>query len=114
MCRREASSMKAAWMIGAALLASVVPVLAHHSFSAEFDATKTVTLKGAVTKVEWYNPHIWVYLDSKDDSGKVSHWQCEGGAPNSLNRNGWTKDALKNGDQSTIEGTMAKDGSNTC
>jgi hypothetical protein len=60
------------------------------------------------------NPHIWVYLDVKDESGKTAHWQCEGGAPNSLTRNGWTKNALKEGDQITIEGSRAKDASNTC
>jgi len=92
----------------------VVPVLAHHSFSAEFDSTKPVTLKGSITKVEWLNPHIWLYLDVKDDAGKAVHWQCEGGAPNSLTRNGWTKNALKEGDAVTITGTLAKDKSSTC
>lgn len=91
-----------------------LPLLAHHSFAAEFDATKPVTVKGAVTKVEWTNPHIWIYLDNKDDTGTVSKWQCEMGSPNSLMRQGWRSDSLKQGDQITIEGTRAKDGSNTC
>ena len=67
-------------------------------------------LKGAVVKVEWQNPHIWLYLDAKDESGKTVRWQCEGGPPNTLTRNGWTKDALKEGDQITIDGFRAKDG----
>lgn len=98
---------------GLGLMASA-PLLAHHSFAAEYDRAKPITLTGAVTKVEWMNPHIWVYLDVKDESGKMAHWQCEGGAPNSLTRNGWTKNALKEGDQITIEGSRAKDASNTC
>ncbi|MGA2713642.1 MAG: DUF6152 family protein [Bryobacteraceae bacterium] len=89
------------------LLAIAGPVLAHHSFAAEYDGTQKVSLKGSIVKVEWMNPHIWIYLDAKDDSG-------EGGPPNSLTRSGWTKDALKTGDEVTIEGFRAKDGTNTC
>jgi Family of unknown function (DUF6152) len=96
------------------LLIPAIPVLAHHSFAAEFDGDKPIVLKGTVTKVEWMNPHIWVYLDVKDASGATAHWQCEGGPPNTLTRNGWTKDALKNGDSITIDGSLAKDGSKTC
>ena len=98
----------------AGMLALAIPVLAHHSFNAEFDEKKTITLSGAVTKVEWFNPHIWVYLDVKDANRTLQHWQCEGGAPNSLVRNGWTKNSLKTGDQITIDGYLAKDGSKTC
>ena len=102
-------------IVGAGLVAAMaLPVYAHHSFAAEFDASKAVTLVGSVTKVEWQNPHIWVYLDVKDDQGRVQPWQCEGGAPNTLTRNGWSKESLKFGEQVTIDGALAKDGSKTC
>ncbi len=96
------------------LLSAALPMLAHHSFAAEFDDSKKVMLKGSVVKVEWQNPHIWLYMDAKDEGGKVVRWQCEGGPPNTLTRNGWTRDALKEGDQITIDGFRAKDGTNTC
>lgn len=102
------------FLFGAGLVAAAaLPVYAHHSFAAEFDQTKQITLSGAVTKLEWMNPHIWLYLDVKADAG-VENWQCEGGAPNTLTRNGWSKASLKSGDQVTIEGFLAKDGSKTC
>src|SRR5438128_6207709 len=100
--------------LASALLMTVVPLWAHHSFAAEYDDKKPVSLKGAVTKVEWMNPHIWVYIEAKDEAGKSTAWQCEGGAPNALTRQGWTKDALKVGDSISIEGFRAKDGTNTC
>jgi hypothetical protein len=73
--------------------ASVHTLSAHHSFAAEFDINKPVTLTGTVTRVEWGNPHIWVYMEVKDDHGVAQPWQCEGGAPNTLTRNGWSKES---------------------
>ena len=96
------------------LLAAALPLLAHHSFAAEYDGNAKLTLKGTLVKIDWMNPHIWIYIDAKDDAGKTTRWQCEGGPPNSLTRNGWTKDAVKAGDEVTIEGFRAKDGTNTC
>jgi len=90
------------------LLAAVVPLIAHHSVDAEFDRSKPVTVTGTVTKVEWMNPHIWFYLDVKDSSGKMSKWQFEGGPPNALKRQGWSRTSLKEGDVVTVEAIMAK------
>ena len=94
------------------LLAAVVPVAAHHAFAAEFDANQPVTLKGAITKVEWTNPHIWIFVDVKGDDGKAVNWAVEGGAPNALFRRGFNKNSLAVGTEVVMEGYHAKDGSN--
>ena len=91
---------------------TVAPALAHHSFAAEYDRTKAIKFTGTVTKVEWMNPHIYYYVDVKDETGKVTNYAVEGGTPNSLRRQGWGKDSLKAGDTVTVEGFMAKNGSN--
>ena len=94
------------------LAASAMPVLAHHSFAAEFDSAKSVDFQGVVTKVEWMNPHVYFYVDVKDpQSGKVTNWGCEMGSPNGLTRQGWTRNTLKIGMLIRVEGSAAKDGS---
>jgi len=98
----------------AILLLVPISVTAHHAFAAEFDRAKPVKVQGSVVKMEWTNPHIWIYVDMKDEKGALTRWQCEGGSPNTLTRQGWSKDSLKQGDQVVIEGYRAKDGSNTC
>lgn len=97
---------------GMGLLVSAVPVWAHHSFEAEYDSKKPVEVKGTVTKMEWMNPHARFYVDVKDESGKVTSWNFELGSPNVLKRQGWARDSLKVGDVVTVEGYLAKDGSN--
>ncbi|HEV3331383.1 MAG TPA: DUF6152 family protein [Bryobacteraceae bacterium] len=100
------------WLIiafGAAL--AVTPAVAHHSFSAEYDSKKAVTLKGIVTKVDWMNPHVYFFIDVTDESGSITNWALEMGPPNGLQRSGWTRNTMKVGDEVIVQGTLAKDGS---
>jgi DNA/RNA endonuclease YhcR with UshA esterase domain len=94
----------------AGMLATALPVFAHHSFAAEYDASKPVELHGTVTKMEWTNPHARIYLAVKDANGTVTEWNLELASPNVLSRNGWTRHSLKEGDVVTVSGARAKDG----
>ena len=96
----------------ALIVSLAVPAFAHHSFAAEFDAKKAVKLQGTVTKMEWINPHAWIYLDVKNTDGSVTNWMVEAGAPNALLRRGWTKASLLPGTEILVEGYQAKDGAN--
>jgi Family of unknown function (DUF6152) len=98
-------------LLGLAGAVASTAAIAHHSFAAEFDATKKISFTGTVTKVEWRNPHAYFYVDVEDDKGKVQNWGLELGSPNGLMRRGWTRNSLKAGDMVTVQGTRARDGS---
>ena len=93
------------------LLAGSVPLLAHHSFAAEFDAGKAIRLTGALTKIEWTNPHTYFYIDVKEENGSVVKWGCEAGSPGALTRRGFKRGDIKLGDTIIVDGYRAKDGS---
>src|SRR5712691_5732483 len=98
-------------LVASVTLGAGVPLLAHHSFGAEFDGSKAIRLTGALTKIEWTNPHSYFYLDVKDESGTIVKWACEAGAPGALSRRGFKKGDLKLGDTLVVDGYLAKDGS---
>lgn len=100
------------WLATAGLLMAALPLAAHHSFKAQYDETQPITLNGTVTKITWNNPHVLMYLDVKDDSGKVAKWELELASPNGLMSQGWKVDSLKPGDQVSVSGFRARDGSN--
>ena len=100
-------------VLGGLMLAASGNVFAHHAFSAEFDASKPIVLKGKVVKTEWVNPHSWVHIEVKSADGKLATWAIECGAPNALLRRGWNKNSLPIGADIVVDGYQAKDGSTT-
>ena len=103
---------RALYLSAVGLVLAALPAMAHHSFAAEYDSKKPVTLKGTVTKVDWTNPHVYFYIDVTDDGGKISNFALEMGPPNGLQRSGWTRNTMHVGDVVIVEGSLAKDGSN--
>jgi hypothetical protein len=106
-------SVLTAAALAVGVLLATAPARAHHAFAAEFDRDKPVTLVGKVTKIEWVNPHTWIHMDVTGRDGKVVAWRIEGGAPNALMRRGWNRNSIKVGEQITVDGFLAKDGSPT-
>ncbi len=96
---------------GLALMGAATHAVAHHSFAAEFDSNKPVTIQGTVTRIAWTNPHVWIYMNVKDEQGKMVNWGFEMGAPHQVRGRGWDRDTLKAGDEIIAEGSLARDGS---
>ena len=103
--------LRIAFLVPAVSLAAAAPLLAHHSFAAEFDASQALRVTGALTKIEWTNPHSYFYIDVKDESGNVVRWSCEAGSPGALSRRGFKRGDIKLGDTIIVDGYRAKDGS---
>jgi hypothetical protein len=97
--------------IAGVVLIAALPLAAHHSFAAEFDASKAIRVKGTLSKIEWTNPHSYFYVDAKDENGNVTTWACEAGAPGALGRRGFKRGDIKLGDTIVVDGYQAKDGS---
>jgi hypothetical protein len=97
--------------LAALAVAWLAPVHAHHSFAAEFDGSKPITLKGVVTQIDWSNPHVWFYIKVTEEGGQTVRWACEMGAPHQLQGRGWLRDTMKVGDLVTVVGSLARDGS---
>jgi len=102
------SSRTLVFLVGAGLIGAAVPALAHHSFAAEYDRDRPITISGKVTKLEWTNPHARVYVASIDENGKATEWDLELGPPTVLMRNGWRRDSLKPGTEVTVEGFRSR------
>ena len=104
-------STRFAFVVALAVLAVAPPARAHHSFAAEYDAGRPIRVTGTVTKIEWANPHVWIYVDVADETPSFATWKLEMGSPNGLVSAGWTRHSLKAGDRVTVEGPRARDGS---
>jgi Family of unknown function (DUF6152) len=107
------ANLKESFLITALSLAIVPAMFAHHSLAAEYEA-KVMLLNAVITRVNWMNPHVWIYFDTRDAAGTVANWECESGAPNGLISLGWRKDSLKPGDRVTVEASRSKDRPDVC
>ena len=108
--RRIVTSMVVGAGVTVGLLLTTAPVASHHAFSAEFDATKPVALRGKITKMEWINPHAWMHMDVTNEDGTVESWMIEAGPPGALVRRGWSRDSVVPGTEVLVEGYQALDG----